>query len=94
MEPPVIEGFTPSAAIQREGFRGKFVRKVKENPLVPIGCLATAAALTFGLISFRQGKSHQSQLMMRTRIGAQGFTVVALIFGIFMTAAKSPSPPK
>lgn len=37
MEPPVIDGFTPSARMQKEGFRGKFVRKVKENPFVPIG---------------------------------------------------------
>ncbi|XP_077328514.1 HIG1 domain family member 2A, mitochondrial [Lithobates pipiens] len=93
MEPPVIDGFTPGARVQEEGFRGKFSRKVKENPFVPIGCLATAGALTYGLIAFKQGKTRQSQLLMRTRIAAQGFTVAAIMFGVYMAAAKSPPHP-
>ena len=39
----------------QESFKEKFNRKFKENPFVPIGCAATAAALTYGLWSFRQG---------------------------------------
>ncbi|KAJ4439215.1 hypothetical protein ANN_07334 [Periplaneta americana] len=66
----------------------KFLRKVKENPFVPIGCLATFGALSYGLWSFRQGKRQMSQYMMRLRIGAQGFTVVALIVGIGLSAAR------
>ncbi|KAM4747632.1 HIG1 domain family member 2A, mitochondrial [Rhinophrynus dorsalis] len=85
---PVIEGFTPSTYRDAEGFKNKFIRKMKENPFVPIGCLATAGALTYGLISFKQGKTQQSQMMMRTRIGAQGFTVVAILFGVVMAAMK------
>ena len=52
------------------------------------GCLGTAAALTYGLRSFYQGKTRQSQLLMRGRIAAQGFTVVALIFGAVATQLK------
>ena len=37
-QPPVIEGFEPSAMIMREEtFKEKFLRKTKENPFVPIG---------------------------------------------------------
>lgn len=53
------------------------------------GCLGTAGALIYGLRAFHQGKTRNSQLLMRGRIFAQGFTVVAIIFGVFATAVKS-----
>lgn len=82
----------------------KFMRKFKENPLVPIGkctkiknksvcsvvlgALATSAALGYGLWCFRTGQRRMSQLMMRTRVVAQGLTVFALIIGIGVSAKK------
>ncbi|XP_042182088.1 HIG1 domain family member 2A-like [Oncorhynchus tshawytscha] len=87
-KPPVIEGFTPLSRPREETFQEKFMRKSKENPFVPIGCLGTAGALMYGLRAFKQGKTRQSQLLMRGRIFAQGFTVVAIIFGVFTTALK------
>ncbi|KAG2456164.1 HIG1 domain family member 2A, mitochondrial [Polypterus senegalus] len=86
---PNIEGFTPHRRTLDEGFKEKFLRKTKENPFVPVGCLATAAALTYGLIAFKKGKTRQSQLLMRTRIAAQGFTVVAILVGVATAAFKS-----
>ncbi|XP_055390162.1 HIG1 domain family member 2A, mitochondrial [Condylostylus longicornis] len=71
-----------------ETTKEKMIRKMKENPLVPIGCLATAGALTFGLYSFRKGDRRMSQVMMRTRILAQGFTVLALIGGVAFSYSK------
>ncbi|XP_016972218.1 HIG1 domain family member 2A, mitochondrial [Drosophila rhopaloa] len=71
--------------IEVETTKEKLQRKIKENPLVPLGCLATTAALTAGLYNFRTGNRKMSQLMMRTRIAAQGFTVFALIVGVVMT---------
>ncbi|XP_006631992.1 HIG1 domain family member 2A, mitochondrial [Lepisosteus oculatus] len=88
-KPPVIEGFAPAPRPREEGFKAKFIRKTKENPFVPIGCLGTAGALTYGLIAFKRGKTRQSQLLMRTRIFAQGFTVVAILVGVAATALKS-----
>ncbi|XP_076842539.1 HIG1 domain family member 2A, mitochondrial [Brachyhypopomus gauderio] len=87
--PPVIEGFTPLPRPKEEGFKDKFIRKTKENPFVPIGCLGTAGALIYGLRAFKQGKTRQSQLLMRTRIFAQGFTVVAIIVGVAAAALKT-----
>ncbi|XP_005376431.1 PREDICTED: HIG1 domain family member 2A, mitochondrial [Chinchilla lanigera] len=88
-QPPVIENFTPSVCTHPEGFKEKFLRKTRENPVVPIGCLGTAAALTYGLYSFHQGHSQRSQLMMRVRIAAQGFTVAAILLGLAASAMKS-----
>ncbi|XP_063340353.1 HIG1 domain family member 2A, mitochondrial [Pelmatolapia mariae] len=85
---PNIEGFNPLPKTKDETFKEKFARKTKENPFVPIGCLGTAGALIYGLRAFHQGKTRQSQLLMRGRIFAQGFTVVAIIVGVFATALK------
>ncbi|XP_015261146.1 PREDICTED: HIG1 domain family member 2A, mitochondrial [Gekko japonicus] len=87
--PPVVEGFTPSAYQSREEtFKDKFLRKSRENPLVPIGCLGTAGVLTYGLICFKRGNTRQSQVMMRARVLAQGFTIAALMVGVVITAMK------
>ncbi|XP_022917462.1 HIG1 domain family member 2A, mitochondrial [Onthophagus taurus] len=65
-----------------ETTKDKFIRKMKENPFVPIGCLATTAALGYGIWSFSSGNTKMSQMMMRTRVAAQGFTIVALLVGL------------
>ncbi|XP_042523016.1 HIG1 domain family member 2A, mitochondrial [Dipodomys spectabilis] len=88
-QPPVIEGFKPTAHGQTESFKEKFIRKTRENPMVPIGCLGTTAALCYGLYCFHRGQPHRSQLMMRTRIAAQGFTIVAILVGLAASSVKS-----
>ncbi|XP_037318204.1 HIG1 domain family member 2A, mitochondrial [Pungitius pungitius] len=87
-EPPLIEGFIPTPRAKDDTFKEKFIRKTKENPFVPIGCLGTAGMLIYGLRAFHQGKTRNSQLLMRGRIFAQGFTVFAIIIGVFTTALK------
>ncbi|XP_005175080.1 HIG1 domain family member 2A, mitochondrial [Musca domestica] len=77
-----------SGPVFPESTKEKMMRKIKENPLVPIGCIATACALGYGLYNFRTGNRRMSQMMMRARIAAQGFTVVALITGVVMTYGK------
>uniref|UniRef100_A0A8D1EV48 HIG1 hypoxia inducible domain family member 2A n=1 Tax=Sus scrofa TaxID=9823 RepID=A0A8D1EV48_PIG len=87
--PPVIEGFSPTVYSTSESFKEKFIRKTRENPMVPIGCLGTASALTYGLYCFHRGQSQRSQLMMRTRIAAQGFTIVAILVGLAASTMRS-----
>ncbi|KAB0395723.1 hypothetical protein E2I00_006815, partial [Balaenoptera physalus] len=41
-QPPVIEGFNPSVYSTSESFKEKFLRKTRENPMVPIGKQAGA----------------------------------------------------
>uniref|UniRef100_A0A8C4W2R4 HIG1 domain-containing protein n=1 Tax=Gopherus evgoodei TaxID=1825980 RepID=A0A8C4W2R4_9SAUR len=86
-DPPLTP--SPSSSSSPPGFRDKFLRKSRENPLVPIGCLSTAGALTYGLICFQKGNTRQSQLMMRARVLAQGFTIAAIMVGVVATAMKA-----
>lgn len=57
----------------------------------PVGCLGTATALLYGLYCFHRGQSQRSQLMMRTRIAAQGLTVAAILLGLASSAMRSRS---
>ncbi|XP_050544538.1 HIG1 domain family member 2A [Daktulosphaira vitifoliae] len=79
------KGKTPDFVIrsQMEDPGNKFLRKFKENPLVPIGALLTVGFLSYGLRDMYRGDKMRSQMMMRGRIAAQGFTVVALLGGLF-----------
>lgn len=69
----------------------------KRNPLVPIGLLeklanksliecagltATASALVGGLYYLKRGDSRKQQMFMRYRVGAQLFTVCAILGGM------------
>ncbi|KAG9490616.1 HIG1 domain family member 2A, mitochondrial [Eleutherodactylus coqui] len=85
--PPVIEGMVQTPHEEEVG--NKFVRKVKENPIVPLGLLATAGVLGYGLINFKDGKSQKSQAIMRARIISQGLTVAILMGSVFMTSWKT-----
>ncbi|NXE53796.1 HIG2A protein, partial [Casuarius casuarius] len=58
-------------------------------PSLSAGCLCTVGVLTYGLINFKRGNIRRSQLMMRARILAQGFTFAALLGGMVVTAMKS-----
>ncbi|NXN92061.1 HIG2A protein, partial [Rhinopomastus cyanomelas] len=86
--PPPLDPL-PLPGFSGEGFGDKFLRKTRENPLVPLGCLCTVGVLTYGLICFKKGDTRKSQLMMRARILAQGFTFAALLGGMVVTAMKS-----
>ncbi|NXX97286.1 HIG2A protein, partial [Centropus bengalensis] len=83
------ESRPPLPVFTDEGFGEKFLRKTRENPLVPLGCLCTASVLIYGLINFKRGNIRRSQLMMRARVLAQGFTFAALLGGMVVTAMKS-----
>ncbi|KAG9428446.1 HIG1 domain family member 2A, mitochondrial [Apis mellifera carnica] len=65
------------------------IRKVKENPIIPFGILATTSALSYGLYSFYMGNTKMSQLMMRTRVGAQSFTLLAILGGWLIIGKKN-----
>ena len=66
-----------------ETFLSKFIRKSRVEPFVPIGCLVTVGFLIRGLRAFKAGQSQTSQMMMRGRIGAQAFTIAAILAGVY-----------
>ncbi|BGP15864.1 Respiratory supercomplex factor 1, mitochondrial [Rhodosporidiobolus nylandii] len=59
----------------------KFSTKFKEEPLVPIGCVATVAALLGASSALQKGNRTQFNKFLRYRVAAQGFTVVAALGG-------------
>ncbi|EKM75929.1 hypothetical protein AGABI1DRAFT_131827 [Agaricus bisporus var. burnettii JB137-S8] len=70
----------------------KFKRKFKENPWVPIGCLATTGALFMASVRMRHGKSQDMQYWLRARVLFQGVTVVALLAGTVAFQAQGNRP--
>ena len=64
--------------------KAKWDRKMAENPWVPIGTAATTGILILGLVSFATKRTKYSQLLMRARVAAQGFTIFALIGKYFL----------
>ncbi|KAI1252182.1 hypothetical protein MGN70_006755 [Eutypa lata] len=62
------------------GFQ-KVSRKLREEPLVPLGTALTCLALYNAWRGMRRGDHAQVQRMFRARIGAQAFTVVAIVAG-------------
>jgi len=57
-----------------------------------LGAFATLGALTYGLWCFRKGRGHASQMMMRARILAQGFTIVAIMGGFMLGSGSTVKP--
>ncbi|KAI9917327.1 hypothetical protein PsorP6_012802 [Peronosclerospora sorghi] len=63
----------------------KTKRRCQEEPLVPLGCLATAGVLIGGLASFRRAADAATQQkFMRLRVVAHGATVLAMALGGFI----------
>lgn len=68
----------------------KLKRRMGEEPLVPLGCLATVGALVGGLSAFRRASDPQTQQrFMRMRVVAQGGTVLAMALGSVLAFKSS-----
>lgn len=59
----------------------KVSRKLKEEPLIPLGTAVTCWALWSSFRAVRRGDSAGAQRMFRARVLAQGFTVMAICAG-------------
>ncbi|TXT07143.1 hypothetical protein VHUM_03313 [Vanrija humicola] len=57
--------------------------------MVPLGAIATTAALLGASASLRSGNRKQFQNFLRLRVAAQGVTVVAMVVGAFMLTEKA-----
>lgn len=54
-----------------------------------LGAVVTLGFLGVGLKSMYDGNRMKSQMMMRGRIAAQGFTIVALLGGLFYQGMRT-----
>ncbi|KAI1431265.1 mitochondrial hypoxia responsive domain-containing protein [Xylaria sp. CBS 124048] len=59
----------------------KVTRKLREEPLIPLGTGLTCLALYNATRAMRRGDHAGVQRMFRARIGAQAFTVIAMVAG-------------
>jgi hypothetical protein len=59
----------------------KLTRRLKEEPLIPLGCILTCAALVGASRSIRSGDRQRTNRMFRARVYAQGFTILAMVAG-------------
>jgi len=66
-----------------ESYQDKFIRKFKEQPLVPIGAAATCVALVAALVKSRRGDSKSMNYWLRARVVAQGLTIAAIVGGSY-----------
>ncbi|KAI8623779.1 mitochondrial hypoxia responsive domain-containing protein [Xylariaceae sp. FL1651] len=72
--------FDEDREYQETGFQ-KVTRKLREEPLIPLGTALTCLALYNAWRAMRRGDHAGVQRMFRARIGAQAFTVVAMVAG-------------
>ncbi|KAF9232631.1 hypoxia induced protein conserved region-domain-containing protein, partial [Melanogaster broomeanus] len=61
-----------------ETYGEKAWRKLKEEPLVPIGTFLTVGAFTMAAIRLRQRDSRSLNYWMRMRVAAQALTIAAV----------------
>jgi len=64
-----------------ENWVGKVLRRLREEPLVPLGVGLTVWALFGATRSMRQGDHKKTNLYFRRRLYAQAFTIAAMVAG-------------
>ncbi|CCF43412.1 hypothetical protein CH063_13117 [Colletotrichum higginsianum] len=85
-KPTLLDRSMPSSFDENNEFYDerilhKVFRKLKEEPLVPLGCGLTVFAFVSAWRAIRRGDSVQANKMFRARVAAQGFTVFAMVAG-------------
>ncbi|GJJ10501.1 hypothetical protein Clacol_004727 [Clathrus columnatus] len=66
----------------------KYSRKFKEQPLIPLGVLATCVAFAGASRQMRAGNKESFNRWLRFRVIAQGFTVAAAVVGGWQLAQE------
>ncbi|KAB8290458.1 hypothetical protein EYC80_010889 [Monilinia laxa] len=78
---PLPSSFDGDTDFYEENRWQKLTRRLKEEPLIPLGCILTSLALIGATRSMRAGDHNRTQRMFRARIYAQGFTLLAMVAG-------------
>ncbi|WFC97895.1 Respiratory supercomplex factor 1, mitochondrial [Malassezia yamatoensis] len=85
--------FIPTSVDDEETNSQRILRKMKEDPLVPIGCVLTTVALTYASYALRKGNRETFQRALRYRVLFQTVTVVAAAASLFFIKAPPTSTP-
>ncbi|KAL1629654.1 Respiratory supercomplex factor 1, mitochondrial [Diplodia seriata] len=78
---PLPSSFDGNEDFYSENRMQKLTRRLREEPLIPLGCLLTCWALIGASRAMRAGDHNTTNRMFRRRIYAQGFTIVAMAAG-------------
>ncbi|KAE9968166.1 hypothetical protein BLS_005984 [Venturia inaequalis] len=83
---PIQSSLHPELTLKSRDFHSEsrlqiITRRLKQEPLVPLGCLLTTFALVGATRAMRKNDHHTANTMFRRRIYAQGFTIAALVVG-------------
>ncbi|WYZ43929.1 hypothetical protein EsH8_VII_000365 [Colletotrichum jinshuiense] len=81
LDRPMPSSFDENNEFYDERIFHKVFRKLREEPLVPLGCGLTVFAFVSAWRAIRRGDSAQANKMFRARVAAQGFTVLAMLAG-------------
>ena len=73
----------PNSDFYQESRLAKFWRRLREEPLIPLGAALTCVALYRASRSIRAGNKEYTNKMFRMRIYAQAFTIAAMIAGSY-----------
>ncbi|KIJ64750.1 hypothetical protein HYDPIDRAFT_61165, partial [Hydnomerulius pinastri MD-312] len=74
-----------------ESYGEKAWRKFKDEPLVPLGALATVGAFTMAAIKLRRRESRSLNYWMRMRVAAQALTIAAVCYYYWHTQKDGES---
>ncbi|KAI5803809.1 mitochondrial hypoxia responsive domain-containing protein [Geopyxis carbonaria] len=80
---PLPSSFDDNADFYEENRLAKLGRRLKEEPLIPLGCAVTCWALFKATRSIRAGDKETTNKMFRMRIYGQGFTLCAMLAGSY-----------
>ncbi|KAH7474780.1 hypothetical protein PRIC1_013088 [Phytophthora ramorum] len=89
-EPPRVFAVGDFSWMEDERYGGKksLWARVKEDPIVPLGCALTCAVLLGGLVTFQRGQSKLGNKFMQARVVLQTATVFALAGGAALSAGE------
>ncbi|KDE02544.1 hypothetical protein MVLG_06906 [Microbotryum lychnidis-dioicae p1A1 Lamole] len=80
LDPHTWEPLKPTAPVPESSWQ-RFIKKFREEPLVPVGIFATVIALGGATSALQKGNRTQFNKWLRYRVAAQGLTVVAALGG-------------
>lgn len=81
---PPIRISRPQFEYERPRERSK-LKLIMDRVVVPLGLLATVGCLGLGLHSLVTGNSHRQQFFMKGRVFFQGFSLVAMTIGAYVS---------
>ncbi|KAF2681232.1 hypothetical protein K458DRAFT_372093 [Lentithecium fluviatile CBS 122367] len=78
---PLPSSFDENADFYNEDRLSKIWRRLREEPLIPLGCGLTVWAIVGATRSMRQGNHKATNMYFRRRLYAQAFTIAVLVAG-------------